>query len=169
MTDAPKNIWESNPPMIARAILLDGEGFSRGQISKKISAEFNVVITRSAVCGVLHRNKPKSADYQKRDYSRRRQQKEEYAPARRFRDTRPIEKHVALRQDPGEPSPGCGLMELNDETCRWPTSDDDATVFAFCGNRPVLGRPYCSHHCHASYVSHREASTERVRNSRLRY
>jgi len=38
------------------------------------------------------------------------------------------------------------LLELTEETCRWPLGDPSTPDFGFCGARPVAGRPYCVHH-----------------------
>jgi GcrA cell cycle regulator len=44
---------------------------------------------------------------------------------------------------------GIGLMELTEETCRWP--EGDRPPFKFCGHMPVKGLPYCAAHSRIAY------------------
>jgi GcrA cell cycle regulator len=43
------------------------------------------------------------------------------------------------------------LLELNEDTCRWPIGDPGNPDFFFCGGRTVTGLPYCSHHARVAY------------------
>jgi GcrA cell cycle regulator len=43
------------------------------------------------------------------------------------------------------------LLELNEDTCRWPIGDPATQDFYFCGGKPLTGLPYCSHHSRAAY------------------
>lgn len=45
----------------------------------------------------------------------------------------------------------CSLLELKNETCRWPIGDPGTTDFFFCGGTAVLGFPYCAYHARISY------------------
>ncbi len=47
--------------------------------------------------------------------------------------------------------PGCSLLELGDDKCRWPIGDADTTGILFCGNNPVGGLPYCAGHARLAY------------------
>lgn len=43
-------------------------------------------------------------------------------------------------------APGVGLLDLNNETCRWPLGDPLSSSFRFCGALEadlIEGRPYC--------------------------
>lgn len=57
----------------------------------------------------------------------------------------------------------CSLIELRDDTCRWPIGDVGEPGFFFCGGQPVAGFPYCAHHCGIAY---RDAADERPRERR---
>src|SRR3954451_13097830 len=39
------------------------------------------------------------------------------------------------------------LLELSEQTCRWPIGDPGDADFFFCGGPAAAGLPYCSHHC----------------------
>src|SRR5882757_2444911 len=43
------------------------------------------------------------------------------------------------------------LLELTEETCRWPIGDPGDADFFFCGGQSAAGLPYCSHHCRVAY------------------
>ncbi len=43
------------------------------------------------------------------------------------------------------------LLELNEDTCRWPIGDPGSVDFFFCGGRTIAGLPYCSHHSRIAY------------------
>jgi GcrA cell cycle regulator len=43
------------------------------------------------------------------------------------------------------------LLELNEETCRWPIGDPATPEFFFCGGKPIVGLPYCGYHSRVAY------------------
>jgi GcrA cell cycle regulator len=43
------------------------------------------------------------------------------------------------------------LLQLNEETCRWPIGDPATADFYFCGGKSVTGVPYCAYHCRIAY------------------
>jgi GcrA cell cycle regulator len=43
------------------------------------------------------------------------------------------------------------LLQLNEDTCRWPVGDPSSAEFFFCGGKPVTSLPYCAHHCRVAY------------------
>lgn len=43
------------------------------------------------------------------------------------------------------------LLQLNEETCRWPVGDPAGADFFFCGGPPATGLPYCPHHSRVAY------------------
>ena len=55
----------------------------------------------------------------------------------------------------------CSLFELTKERCRWPVSTD-AEEFAFCGNTPLGGLPYCAGHTRLAYKSFARRGCERM-------
>ena len=38
------------------------------------------------------------------------------------------------------------LLELNEQTCRWPVGDPGSGDFFFCGGNTIGGLPYCAYH-----------------------
>jgi GcrA cell cycle regulator len=43
------------------------------------------------------------------------------------------------------------ILELNEQTCRWPVGDPSAGDFFFCGGNTVTGLPYCAYHSRVAY------------------
>jgi GcrA cell cycle regulator len=43
------------------------------------------------------------------------------------------------------------LLELTEETCRWPIGDPGTAEFFFCGGNTLTGLPYCSYHSRVAY------------------
>jgi GcrA cell cycle regulator len=59
------------------------------------------------------------------------------------------------------------LLELKDDTCRWPIGDPRSSRFFFCGAQPLRNKPYCAAHCARAY-RRRGESTQCVSTPRLR-
>jgi GcrA cell cycle regulator len=46
----------------------------------------------------------------------------------------------------------CSVLELNENTCRWPIGDPQSfSNFYFCGGPPIAGHPYCGYHSRVAY------------------
>ena len=43
------------------------------------------------------------------------------------------------------------ILELNEQTCRWPVGDPGAGDFFFCGGNTVGSLPYCAYHARIAY------------------
>jgi GcrA cell cycle regulator len=69
------------------------------------------------------------------------------------------EPEPAAAEQPIHNGPGCSLLELSAEKCRWPINTPGAEDFCFCGNTPVEGLPYCAGHTRLAY---RPGSRQRV-------
>jgi GcrA cell cycle regulator len=61
----------------------------------------------------------------------------------------------AADHGPADPSArasrACSLLELTEDTCRWPVGDVGEPGFFFCGEPPLAGAPYCGPHCRKAY------------------
>jgi GcrA cell cycle regulator len=69
------------------------------------------------------------------------------------------EPEPAVDEQPIHNGPGCSLLELSADKCRWPINTPGAEDFCFCGNTPVEGLPYCAGHTRLAY---RPGSRQRV-------
>jgi GcrA cell cycle regulator len=43
------------------------------------------------------------------------------------------------------------LLELTEETCRWPIGDPGQADFFFCGGQTITSLPYCAYHSRVAY------------------
>ena len=43
------------------------------------------------------------------------------------------------------------LLELNEQTCKWPIGDPATSEFYFCGGHSVTSLPYCAYHSRIAY------------------
>jgi GcrA cell cycle regulator len=43
------------------------------------------------------------------------------------------------------------ILELTEQTCRWPIGDPGSTEFFFCGGHTIAGLPYCAFHSRIAY------------------
>jgi GcrA cell cycle regulator len=43
------------------------------------------------------------------------------------------------------------ILELNEQTCRWPVGDPGSTDFFFCGGQTITSLPYCAYHSRMAY------------------
>ena len=68
------------------------------------------------------------------------------------------EPHVTA-DEPIHDEHRCSLLELSEQSCRWPISTPGAADFCFCGNPPLKGLPYCASHTRLAY---RPGSRQRV-------
>ncbi|HML07476.1 MAG TPA: GcrA family cell cycle regulator [Xanthobacteraceae bacterium] len=50
------------------------------------------------------------------------------------------------------------LLELTEQTCRWPIGDPGSGEFFFCGGKTVEGLPYCAYH---TRIAHQPAADRR--------
>jgi GcrA cell cycle regulator len=53
------------------------------------------------------------------------------------------------------------LLELTEDTCRWPIGDPASPEFFFCGGKPLTGLPYCGHHSRVAYQPANERRRDR--------
>ena len=54
------------------------------------------------------------------------------------------------------------ILELTEQTCRWPVGDPGSTEFFFCGGNTIGGLPYCAYHSRVAY----QPASERRRDRR---
>jgi len=43
------------------------------------------------------------------------------------------------------------ILELTEQTCRWPIGDPGSSEFFFCGGNTIAGLPYCAYHSRVAY------------------
>ena len=56
------------------------------------------------------------------------------------------------------------ILELTEQTCRWPIGDPGSSEFFFCGGNTIGGLPYCAYHSRVAY----QPASDRRRDRRPR-
>src|SRR4051794_7997204 len=153
----------NEPTWTAERVELLKLRFEAGLSCREIADDIGV--SRNAVIGKLSRlnlTRGKGGD-------QRRPPRKEAAKGHRPRAVPRVQYQmlVTLYADPtptadDEPiqnGPGCSLLELSAERCRWPINTPGSEDFCFCGNMPLDGLPYCAGHTRLAY---RPGSRQRV-------
>jgi GcrA cell cycle regulator len=58
------------------------------------------------------------------------------------------------------------ILELTEQTCRWPIGDPGSTEFFFCGGNTIAGLPYCAYHSRVAYQPAADRRRDRRPSSR---
>jgi GcrA cell cycle regulator len=147
------------------------DGLSASQIAGELGG-----ITRNAVIGKVHRlglsgraKSPTTAAPRPRKAR---------AHAHMLRVSRPaIRGNTALAhayEQEAEPEPQLvdniipigqrrTILELTEDTCRWPIGDPGSADFFFCGGQTITSLPYCAYHSRVAY----QPANDRRRDRRL--
>jgi GcrA cell cycle regulator len=130
-------------------------GFADGLSCREIAATIGV--SRNAVIGKISRlNLKRDKDRMVRT-GRPERTAAEARPrgARRLRqillNAYPAAQEAPRADEPIHNGHTCSLLELGNDTCRWPISTPGAEDFCFCGNPPLGGLPYCAGHSRLAY------------------
>ncbi|MGQ0686671.1 GcrA family cell cycle regulator [Bradyrhizobium sp.] len=127
--------------------------FAAGLSCRQIAAEIGV--SRNAVIGKLSRlglSREKTGDAIRRKKPRERRARTGSVPRLQFEMLRQVYDEAAFTDTPVVSERRCTLFELGKEHCRWPVNTD-TEAFAFCGNPPLAGMPYCQGHTRLAYRS----------------
>lgn len=132
--------------------------WSDGKSATEIAKFLGNGLTRSAVLGKVHRLKLKKRMVE----APRSNVKQNIAAEKpKRRQGNPGQKksfHIA----PSQPIPEVeddlqdvthliGILELTEQTCKFPIGDPKTSDFGFCGAESVEGKPYCEFHCRRAY------------------
>lgn len=145
---------------VAKLTKLWAEGLSASQIA----AELGENVTRNAVIGKVHRlglsgrakstgggSKPRRKPAATRASSYQRTTSMRAASSGDTALKMDTQVAVETRPRPQEDavmpiSRKLTLLELTDETCKWPTGDPTMPNFSFCGHKTKEEKPYCAFH-----------------------
>lgn len=148
--------WTDDRVEVLRKLWADG--LSASQIAAELGG-----VTRNAVIGKVHRlglsGRAKSSNSaggrQKRTATRTASSYAKTARARASatggtqRASAPKQQVVVDIEKPT--SLLMGLLQLTENTCKWPTGDPQDSDFSFCGTKSRDSDPYCEYHCHLAY------------------
>ncbi|MFH0302666.1 GcrA family cell cycle regulator [Bradyrhizobium sp. 31Argb] len=137
--------------------------WAAGNTAAQIAGELGNV-TRNAVIGKVHRLGLDGRVKAKNGLAPKRERPARVRLRRAAYDARRVTKvAAALAEIPESPASdssaptsfacrGVSLLELKDETCRWPMGDPAQPGFVFCGNQALAVSPYCAHHGRMAYA-----------------
>jgi GcrA cell cycle regulator len=140
---------EWSPERIAELTKLWNDGLATSEIGKRLG------ISKNAVVGKAHR-----LHLSARPSPIRRVMMRSALP----RPPRPIAepRAVAAPAEARSPSPVAAatpapaqperVVELSNQTCKWPIGHPNEAGFHFCGERAIVGKPYCQAHTSIAYV-----------------
>lgn len=113
--------------------------WGKGLTASQIAAKLGEGITRNAVIGKAHRLKLPSRPSPVKGEPEA--AKPTPAPA------------AARKKEEAAPAPvkGLDLLELTEQTCKWPIGHPGDPDFYFCGKPARPGIPYCPDHCLMAY------------------
>ena len=136
-----------------------GEGLSASQIAAELGG-----VTRNAVIGKVHRlglsgraKSPSSAAPRPRKPRTHGQMLRVSRPSVRGNTALAhayeieVEAEAELADNVIPMGQRRTLLELTEETCRWPIGDPGQADFFFCGGRTVSSLPYCAYHSRVAY------------------
>lgn len=148
--------------------------WAEGRSATQVAIELNCsAITRSAVCGKVHRmgleKRFRVSEPRKPRPIRGRNAGQVMAAVKaRLRrgppvfKTEPVPEVLEVFLDEATIlAQRCTLMDLTEMTCRFPLWDGDDTDFFFCGGKTWGDRPYCGHHCRVAYMPAPERRKEK--------
>lgn len=168
---------------VERLKTLWSEGLSASQIATELGS-----VTRNAVIGKVHRlglsgrAKPQVQPSRPQVTSPVRVKSASARPVSQSQTTRSVPSHpvsvgaTALKADTmaeqalavapsAEIEPmvfeRVTILNLNEQTCKWPVGDPGKPDFFFCGRKSEVGIPYCAFHARIAYQPSAERRRER--------
>ena len=125
------------------------DGLSAGQIASKLG-----YTTRNAVIGKLDRlglmGRLKSSTAAPRERKPMSEPRTKRPPSAAFKYIAHSGNELLDLFIP--PEQRCTLLELTDDTCRWPVGDPAEEEFYFCGGQTLDWSPYCATHSSIAYL-----------------
>jgi GcrA cell cycle regulator len=118
------------------------EGLSTSEIGKRLG------VTKNAVVGKAHRLHLSSRPSPIRRMFRAAGPRPPRMPVARSTRVREVGAGGVVTLVPREEKP----VELSNYPCKWPIGHPNDQDFSFCGERSVVGKPYCVSHCAQAYV-----------------
>jgi len=142
--------WDDDA-MVERLKRLWRSGLTASQVAERLGHG----LSRNAVIAKLHR-----LGLQRRsETSQRRTRKRRAAGNHAEHKKNPRIPKPKLEWEPFVPGPDLvvpaherkGILDLDDDDCRWPIGDPQSADFTFCNHKAIPGLPYCAHHCRRAY------------------
>ncbi|MEJ2116586.1 MAG: GcrA family cell cycle regulator [Alphaproteobacteria bacterium] len=135
---------------IATLKRLWAKGYSASQIAVRLGG-----VTRNAVIGKANRLRlaSRKGEYPRRNSRVRQRQTRPVPPWKISRAvSKPVTPADLASASPVPPTPlKLALLDLTENTCRWPIGDPQDENFHFCGCQTSGDGPYCEHHARMAF------------------
>ena len=119
--------------------------WKKGHTASQIAALIGGT-TRNAVIGKAHRLNLESRTVSKKTVTASKTRSENYVEVKQEKISRKARFKSLLLDKNFEPENPKKLIELTDETCRWPIGHPYEKDFYFCGRKSLEKFPYCKLH-----------------------
>lgn len=159
------NTWTED--RVATLTKLWADGLSASQIAAELGG-----VTRNAVIGKVHRlglsgrAKPAGSSVKRVKRAKSSYNAKPRASTRNglsVRDSSATSIRTVIEDLEKPESKKLDLVQLTENTCKWPDGDPATDDFHFCGNAVKEGTPYCEYHCRLAYQPQAERRRERQR------
>jgi len=134
-----------SPERIAELTRLWNDGLATSEIGKRLG------ISKNAVVGKAHRLHLSARPSPIRRVMMRPALPRPPRPAVEPRPAAQAVAHPLPHLPAPQPQPQ-RVVELSNQTCKWPIGHPNEAEFHFCGERAIVGKPYCQAHTAIAYV-----------------
>lgn len=143
--------WTDDRVDVLRKLWADG--LSASQIAAELGG-----VTRNAVIGKVHRlglsgraKNPSSSARKPRTTARSGGYKSPGRPRSTAVGQVAVARQAIVVDIPEPKMLDLKLLNLNENTCKWPVGDPQDDSFGFCGTKARENDPYCEYHCKLAY------------------
>src|SRR5262245_34638117 len=132
-----------SPERIAELTKLWNDGLATSEIGKRLGISKNAVVGKAHRLHLSARPSPIRRVMMRSALPR---------PPRPIAEPRALMPAVAHEARPPAPPQPERVVELSNQTCKWPIGHPNEAGFHFCGERAIVGKPYCQSHTAIAYV-----------------
>ena len=136
-----------SPERIAELTKLWNDGLATSEIGKRLGISKNAVVGKAHRLHLSARPSPIRRVMMRSALPR---------PPRPIAEPRALVAH-AVHGEVRAPAPAPApqperVVELSNQSCKWPIGHPNESGFHFCGERAIVGKPYCQAHTAIAYV-----------------
>jgi GcrA cell cycle regulator len=140
-----------SPERIAELTKLWNDGLATSEIGKRLG------ISKNAVVGKAHRLHLSARPSPIRRVMMRSVLPRPPRPLAEPRVLAPTGLHSGVHGEARTPAPTPApqperIVELSNQSCKWPIGHPNEAGFHFCAERAIVGKPYCQAHTAIAYV-----------------
>jgi GcrA cell cycle regulator len=139
-----------SPERIAELTKLWNDGLATSEIGKRLGISKNAVVGKAHRLHLSARPSP-IRRVMMRSALPRPPRPLVHTPFEGPKPVAPAAAHTPAHARATPPQPE-RVVELSNQTCKWPIGHPNEPGFHFCGERAIVGKPYCQAHTAIAYV-----------------